>query len=184
MKKLIKGKGLLGVLLTALLLCALVVPAAMLTPALAAEGEWTEMTSPTRENLYGVWGSSSSDVFAVGDKGTILHYAPPSYTLTTAVDPVGSGTVELNPAGPTYPAGTKVTLTANPAEGFTFDHWSGDLEGSANPASITMDADKNVTAYFVKAAPQPDVNGDGRVNVEDMISIGQKWDETGGLKRT
>jgi hypothetical protein len=32
------------------------------------------MPSGTTNILLGVWGSSSSDVFAVGDKGTILHY--------------------------------------------------------------------------------------------------------------
>ena len=101
------------------------------------------------------------------------------YTLTTAIDPAGSGTVELNPAGGTYPAGTTVTLTANPAAGYAFDHWSGDLSGSANPATITMDANKNVTAHFIEAAPQPDVNNDGKVNVLDMVLIVQKWGQTG-----
>ena len=32
------------------------------------------MTSGTTGELYGVWGSSTSDVFAVGAGGTILHY--------------------------------------------------------------------------------------------------------------
>jgi hypothetical protein len=32
------------------------------------------MTSLTTNNLNGVWGRSGSDVFAVGDSGTILHY--------------------------------------------------------------------------------------------------------------
>ena len=32
------------------------------------------MTSGTKYPLNGVWGSSSTDVFAVGDEGTILHY--------------------------------------------------------------------------------------------------------------
>ncbi len=32
------------------------------------------MTSGTSKFLYSVWGSSGSDVFAVGDYGTILHY--------------------------------------------------------------------------------------------------------------
>lgn len=32
------------------------------------------MASGTEENLEGVWGSSSSNVFAVGEGGTILHY--------------------------------------------------------------------------------------------------------------
>ena len=35
---------------------------------------WSEMDSGTTDTLWGVWGSSGSDVFAVGDNGTILHY--------------------------------------------------------------------------------------------------------------
>jgi uncharacterized repeat protein (TIGR02543 family) len=81
--------------------------------------------------------------------------SPAEYTLTTTVDPANSGSVELNPAGPTYPAGTTVTLTANPAAGYTFDQWSEDLSGSTNPATITMDANKNITAHFI---PRPDLS--------------------------
>ncbi len=36
--------------------------------------EWSAMDSGTTNNLNGLWGSSGSDVFAVGDAGTILHY--------------------------------------------------------------------------------------------------------------
>ena len=36
-------------------------------------GRWQNQL-PQSNNLGGVWGSSSSDVFAVGDYGTILHY--------------------------------------------------------------------------------------------------------------
>ena len=118
---------------------------------------WSPMTSPVPETpLHSVWGSSPNNIFAVGKDGTILHYGaapPPDYTLTTTVDPAGSGTVELNPPGGTYPAGTEVTLTANPAAGYDFDHWSGDLTGSNNPATIIMDANKNVTAHFAPALP-------------------------------
>jgi hypothetical protein len=32
------------------------------------------MSVPKDYTLYGVWGSSGSDVFAVGHSGTILHY--------------------------------------------------------------------------------------------------------------
>jgi hypothetical protein len=36
--------------------------------------DWSPMSSGTTNNLNGLWGSSGSDVFAVGDSGTILHY--------------------------------------------------------------------------------------------------------------
>ncbi len=59
-------------------------------------------------------------------------------SLTVTVDPVGSGTVVLNPPGGTYLDGTVVTLTGSPAVGYVFDQWSGDLAGSVNPATIMM----------------------------------------------
>ncbi len=42
---------------------------------------WSLQTSPTTEILYSVWGSSDSDVFAVGANGTILHYNGTSWSL-------------------------------------------------------------------------------------------------------
>lgn len=35
---------------------------------------------PTKYNLYGVWGTSKDNVYAVGDHGMILHYAGGSWT--------------------------------------------------------------------------------------------------------
>jgi uncharacterized repeat protein (TIGR02543 family) len=66
------------------------------------------------------------------------------------VNVVGSGTVAKNPDKVEYNHGEVVQLTVTPAEGWTFSGWSGDLTGSANPASITMDANKSVTATFVE----------------------------------
>jgi trimeric autotransporter adhesin len=62
----------------------------------------------------------------------------------------GSGTVTANPSQGTYSSGTEVTLTASPEVGWTFDRWEGDLTGNTNPATITMDADKTVTAVFTQ----------------------------------
>jgi hypothetical protein len=43
---------------------------------------WSSMNSRTRRELSGVWGASGSDVYAVGEYGTILHYGPPSPRLS------------------------------------------------------------------------------------------------------
>ena len=43
---------------------------------------------------------------------------------------------------------TVVQLTANPATNYAFSTWSGDVTGSANPASVTMSANRSVTAGF------------------------------------
>jgi hypothetical protein len=42
---------------------------------------WTAMSSGTSNTLYDVWGSSSSDVYAVGDSGTMLHYDGSAWSL-------------------------------------------------------------------------------------------------------
>ena len=68
------------------------------------------------------------------------------YSLTTAASPTGSGSIS---GGGNYDSGTNATVQATPAAGYRFDHWSGDLTGSTNPTSLTMTANKNVTANFV-----------------------------------
>ena len=73
----------------------------------------------------------------------------------------GSGTVTSSPSGiscdasctvdsANYPAGTDVTLTAAPAPGSIFGGWSGDCSGTAVTCTVTADAEKNVSAEFVK----------------------------------
>jgi uncharacterized repeat protein (TIGR02543 family) len=68
------------------------------------------------------------------------------YTLT--VNTAGSGSVTKAPDQATYTYGTVVTLTATANAGSTFAGWSGNLTGTTNPATITMDSDKIVTANF------------------------------------
>ena len=59
-----------------------------------------------------------------------------------------NGTVTPNPAVSPYDSGTVVTLTPVSATGYQFAGWSGDLTGTANPATITMNSAKTVTASF------------------------------------
>jgi len=74
-----------------------------------------------------------------------------TYALATNVDPSGAGSV--SPAGGEYESGVHVTLTANPASGYTFDHWSGDASGTSLNIAITMDSNMHVTAYFEEISP-------------------------------
>jgi len=85
------------------------------------------------------------------------------YTLTTNVNPGGSGSVDVSPslncAGGKYIDDTVVTLTAVPSATWEFDHWSGDKTGTATPTTITMDSDKSVTAHFREIPPTPTPEG-------------------------
>jgi len=80
----------------------------------------------------------------------------PCYSLGTNVNPFASGSVGASPspncAGGKYVQDTVVQLTALPYGGYTFNNWSGGASGSANPVSVTLSADKSVTANFT---PQP-----------------------------
>lgn len=76
--------------------------------------------------------------------------------LVITISPTSSGGVDLSPNGTyvspgkvSFPAGTVVSLTAiDFITGSTFDHWEGSITGTANPAKITMNSDKAVTAVF------------------------------------
>ena len=79
--------------------------------------------------------------------------AAPPKILTIVVQ--GSGTVTLDPPGGSYSRGTPVTMTAIPAQGWNFDHWSGPtVDGSTNnPQVILMYNNYTVTATFVVVWP-------------------------------
>lgn len=52
-----------------------------------------------------------------------------------------------------YSQDSLVTITATPAAGWYFDHWEGHLTGSTNPAELTMNGNKRVSAVFVPFQP-------------------------------
>ncbi len=61
---------------------------------------------------------------------------------------VGNGSVTKNPNQVRYGNGDVVELTAVPGVGSHFVSWSGDLTGTANPASVTITAARNITVTF------------------------------------
>jgi uncharacterized repeat protein (TIGR01451 family) len=77
---------------------------------------------------------------------TFLSTPPTYYTLTMEL--VGSGVITPAVGAHSYLSGTLVDVSASPAAGWQFAGWTGDLESSASPAQVTMDANKAVTATF------------------------------------
>ncbi len=69
------------------------------------------------------------------------------FTLTTNVTGLGV----VNPSSGTYDPGAQVTIVATPANNWAFSEWQGDATGTANPLTITMDANKTITAVFIEA---------------------------------
>jgi uncharacterized repeat protein (TIGR02543 family) len=64
------------------------------------------------------------------------------------VNLTGGGSVAKTPNKSTFGYGEETKLTAAAAPGWTFVGWEGDLGGTENPKSITMNGDKSVRATF------------------------------------
>jgi uncharacterized repeat protein (TIGR02543 family) len=122
-----------------------------------ADIEWIEITgtSPHVTNCAN----------AIGSGGGVI----PDYTLTTNVS--GQGTISRSPDAGIYPQGTNVTLTASAAPGYTFAGWSGDVSGSQNPLSITIDGNKNITASFTQITYDLAVGVSGQGTVDNTGGV-------------
>jgi subtilisin-like proprotein convertase family protein len=77
----------------------------------------------------------------------ILVLAKP--TLTTTV--TGGGTLVITPEQTNYLSGTSIGIQAVPAVGYVFNRWEGNLQGTNNPAQITILSNFTVNAQFVPA---------------------------------
>ena len=71
-----------------------------------------------------------------------------TYTLTVSKTGTGTGTVTNSPAGTSFTSGTVVSLTAAADASSTFTGWTGACSGTTNPCTVTMNANKAVTATF------------------------------------
>ncbi len=116
-------------------------------------GSWVHLTAIPQIGWHFVnWsddltGSNNPDsIYIDGVKTVIAHFAINSYALTISIN--GDGAVTKNPDQTTYNYGTWVKLTANPATGWHFLEWRGDISGSNNPDSVYIDGPKTVTANF------------------------------------
>jgi len=132
-------------------------------------GSWSHIISPSSlsvnaggnatATLTVTFGAGSQAIIVIADGAyandntsyTVTATGAEQYDLTVNVDPPGSGSVILDPAGGTYEEGTDVTATANPAPGYEFDHWSDDASGTSTSVTITMNSEKNITANFRSA---------------------------------
>ncbi|MBP7937931.1 MAG: chitobiase/beta-hexosaminidase C-terminal domain-containing protein, partial [Phycisphaerae bacterium] len=93
------------------------------------------------------------------------------YLHRLSINVEGNGTVSMNPTGGTYEMNTVVELTPVPATGWEFGGWSGDLSGTDDPAAITMDTQKTVTATFTPSCGIG-VCGVGGVGVMPLMLLG------------
>ena len=90
-----------------------------------------------------------------------------TFTLSLSAGGTGVGTVKVNrteyglPYQEVFTLGTSVDIEAVPAAGSAFSGWTGGLVSDDNPAVITMDDNKAITANFdlVYSIPEDDLVG-------------------------
>lgn len=131
---------------------------------LAAGANQTERFGEAKKDKIGIAGSAQAAAFGGPTTlswqqadttplatSAVAFAAKPVFKLTRAT--TGAGTIQTSTGGDVFHEGEPVTLTAVPAPGWEFGGWGGDASGASNPASLTMDGDKTVTANFIQVPP-------------------------------
>jgi len=112
----------------------------------------TLTATPAADYEFVSWSGDASGTEPVvtvtmdSDKSVTANFRIIQYALVTSVSPPGSGLV--SPEGGIYDIGGSITLRATPAADYEFVSWSGDASGVEPVVTVTMDADKEVTANF------------------------------------
>ena len=114
--------------------------------------ELTLIATPAEHYTFAGWTgdvTSTANPLTIvvdGDKTITANFAKKNYTLTVFTNDEDKGTIDV--ATGSHEAGTEVTLTATPKEGYKLLAWSN--KATTSSITLTMDNNKAVSAYFVK----------------------------------
>ena len=145
----------------------------------------TLVATPNAEYKFTGWSGDANgspnpiDVIVNDNKNIVANFSLVQYALFT--NTIGEGQITetiVNTGKSTdFDSGTTVQLEAVPSQGYYFTGWSGDLSGDTNPAQITIDKPKNVTATFEKLSYELRVltQGEGTVK-EEIINTSKSTD--------
>ena len=107
-----------------------------------------------------------------GNKDITANFTSNTTNFTLNITAL-NGSVSRNPDQLTYPNGTNVVLTPTPNSGYDFTSWSGDATGTTNPLTVTMNANKNITANFTLSSGTPfvDLGTAGRFGILAGVGV-------------
>ncbi len=111
-----------------------------------------QVTDGTRLDFTG-WsdGASAERTWTLdADAKTLIAQYKTMNRLVTLVEPEGGAAIRLDPSSPDsyFADGTTVQVTAEPAKGFKFRTWDGDLSGSSRSGVVVMAGSKAVRAWL------------------------------------
>ncbi|MFP4051578.1 MAG: InlB B-repeat-containing protein [Thermoplasmata archaeon] len=115
---------------------------------------------------------SNDNIWGIAENGNIndgypfLAWRYPDLKLSKlTLDTKGEGSTGPSQGTHTYENGSIVTIDAEPAGGWKFVKWTGDVSGNETSMNITVDSNKNVTAVFKKVGYDLTINNEGEGNV-------------------
>jgi uncharacterized repeat protein (TIGR02543 family) len=126
--------------------------------AITTSCTWTGLQPGTQYSLVVRAKDAAGNVSASSAPLTVTT-ATSGRTLTIAVST--GGTTDPAPGTYTYSAGSAVSVKATASGGYSFAGWSGAATGAANPVTVTMDADKTLTATFTETPQSASINVGG-----------------------
>jgi len=141
------------------------------------EGETVVLSAtPSEEYAFFSWSgvsgtNNTTSIVMDSDKSVVALFVKKQYSLMVSIEGEGQVTEKIIKAGIStdYNSGTIVELSANPTSEWVFIEWKGDLSGTKNPAQITINEPKNITAVFEKKQYPLNIEIEGEGSVEETI---------------
>jgi hypothetical protein len=108
---------------------------------------WTRAGAPT----VALSSNPSYQFNMAGNVDLVANFSQvPTFTVLVTSNPPAGGTTT---GSGVYASGASATIRAIPNSGYSFTGWSGDASGSANPLTLTVNANRNITANFALGGP-------------------------------
>ena len=141
------------------------------------EGETVVLSAtPSEEYAFFSWSgvsgtNNTTSIVMDSDKSVVALFVKKQYSLKVSIEGEGQVTEKIIKAGIStdYNSGTIVELSANPTSEWVFIEWKGDMSGTKNPAQITINEPKNITAVFEKKQYPLNIEIEGEGSVEETI---------------
>ena len=111
----------------------------------------------------------TTEVF--GDMDVVANFRRRSYAVTVQADGLG-GSIDGGGTG-LYEFESTLQLTAQPETDYVFSHWTVNGETMDGGPTLTLKVDeaKEVKAIFERAFTLGDVNGDGEIDIADVMAM-------------